>query len=164
MNRTTIDKIFYTFFICMIMEFCMAYYNYFFHTKAFLHEAFLLATIEFLPAFIIGFICEWFIVSKVAKRIYYFLSKEHFKKRNIAIINEVLIAIGMISVFTIYGAILHNGESTFTLSSFLIDYFKNAIFGIPFFLFVVHPIALRLAKKCGKVTNSVYNRNKKKQK
>lgn len=149
----TADKLLYTFFICMIMEFFMAYYNYFFHTDAFLHEAFLLAVLEFLPAFIIGFICEWFIISKVAKKIYYYLIKEHFEKKNIAIINEVLIAIGMISVFTIYGAILHNGESSFKFSVFFVDYLKNAIFGIPFFLLVVHPIALRLVKKCRKEKN-----------
>lgn len=144
MNYTLQEKLLYTFLICAIMEFSMAYYNYFFHTDAFLHEAFLLAALEFLPAFLIGFICEWYLVSRIAKRIAKALHRERFKDKSIILINEAFIALGMVIIISIYGAILHNDGTHEFWMTLMVNFLKNILFGIPFFLIVVGPSARKL--------------------
>lgn len=128
------------------MEFILAYYNYFFHTEAFLDEAFLLACAEFIPAFIVSVICEWFLVSRVAKKIASYLHKKHFSAHNIIHINELMISIGMMVVISAYGTYLHfDNENIFLL--FGENFIKNAIFGIPLFMIVISPICREIIKK-----------------
>ncbi|NBK98328.1 MAG: hypothetical protein EOM50_09945, partial [Erysipelotrichia bacterium] len=136
------EKLIYTLIVCFVMEFLMAYYNYFFHTDAFLDEAFILACIEFVPAFIIGVLCEYFLISNPAKKIAKYLHKKHFNHKNIIHINEMMIVIGMMLVISIFGAIYHQEGIKHTLLYTIInDFFKNAIFGIPLFMLVVSPAA-----------------------
>ncbi len=124
------------------MEFIMAYYNYFFHTSAFLDEAFWLACVEFIPAFITGVICEWFIVSRIAKRVAKCLCKKKVLERNIIHVNEFIIALGMMCVISLFGMLYHSDEiSPFFIRDFLVDFVKNGIVGIPLFLLVVSPLA-----------------------
>lgn len=144
MDLTKKEKIYYTIFICFAMEFIMAFYNRFFHTDAFLDEAFVLACLEFIPAFIVGVICEWFIVSKLAKRAAYYLHHKHLKNRNIIRINEFFIAVGMMLVIAIYGALLHSSSNTNIFILIGIDFIKNAIFGIPLFMTLISPLSRKL--------------------
>lgn len=147
MKFTWKEKLQYTFIICFLMEFLMAYYNYFFHTDAFLHEAFVLACIEFVPAFLIGFLCELLFVSHIAKKVALFLHREHFSHRNVIRVNEFLIALGMMVVFSVYGALLHNGGEHINFVLLIIkDFIKNAIVGIPLFMFLVSPLARRMIR------------------
>lgn len=139
MYFTKKEKFYYTLMICFSMEFILAYYNYLFHTEAFLDEAFLLACAEFIPAFIVGVICEWFLVSRVAKKISNYLHCKHFNDHNIIHINELMISIGMVTIISVYGTILHyDGSDTILL--FIDNFFKNAIVGIPLFMFFISPL------------------------
>lgn len=148
MNYNTKEKLIYTLLICFIMEFLMAYYNYLFHTDAFLDEAFLLACIEFVPAFIVGVICEWFLISNPAKKIAKYLHKRHFHDKDIIRINELMIAIGMMVVISIFGAMYHSKDiGGYMLLTLINDFFKNAIFGIPVFMLVISPFARKLTYK-----------------
>lgn len=144
MNLTKQEKIYYTILICFSMEFIMVFYNRFFHTDAFLDEAFMLACLEFIPAFIVGVICEWFIISKLAKRIAYYLHNKHLKNRNIIRINEFFIAVGMMLVIAVYGALLHSNSDTNLIILIGIDFIKNAIFGIPLFMLLVSPLSRKI--------------------
>lgn len=148
------EKLIYTFIICFVMEFVMAYYNYFFHTDAFLDEAFLLACLEFIPAFIVGVICEWFIISRYAKALAKQLHRFHRPHRDIFLVNEFLIAIGMMLVISLFGAIYHSYDFHILamLSLIINDFFKNAVFGIPLFMFAVSPLARWLTYKITKET------------
>lgn len=146
MKFTKKEKILYTLIICLLMEFLMAYYNYFFHTDAFLHEAFLLACAEFVPAFVIGFTCEWLFVSRIAKKIAVFLHREHFQDKNIVHVNEFLLSIGMVLVISVYGALLHNTTKGCLLVLIMKDFIKNAVVGIPLFVFGIGPFARWLIK------------------
>lgn len=151
------EKLIYTLLICFIMEFVMAYYNYFFHTDAFLDEAFLLACMEFIPAFIVGVIAEWFIVSKYAKKVSKYLHAKHFEKHNIIRINEFFIALGMVVVISVFGYLYHrNDTDTFFLVVLWYDFLKNAIFGIPLFMLVISPFA---RNRAAKITNRKYEKD-----
>lgn len=127
----------------------MAYYNYFFHTDAFLDEAFVLACMEFIPAFIVGFACEWFFVSKAAKKTAHYFHKKHFKDINIIHINEFFIVIGMMFIISIFGAIYHFEKASILSFLTLItrDFIKNAVIGIPLFMFIVSPLTRKIVHK-----------------
>lgn len=147
-NYNTKEKLIYTLIICFVMEFLMAYYNYLFHTDAFLDEAFLLACLEFVPAFIVGVICEWFLISNPAKKTAKYLHKKHFQDKDIIRINELMIAIGMMVVISIFGAIYHSNDiEGYVIFTLINDFFKNAIFGIPVFMLLISPLARKLTYK-----------------
>ena len=139
------EKMLYTLIICFAMEFIMAYYNYFFHTSAFLDEAFWLACIEFVPAFLVGVICEWFIISKMAKFVAKKMDKRNIAQCHVIRVNEFIIAIGMMCVISVFGMLYHSDElSSFLLKDFIVDFMKNAIVGIPVFMLFISPIARKL--------------------
>lgn len=141
MYYTGKEKRIYTFTVCFAMEFLMAFYNAFFHTDAFLDEAFILACLEFIPAFIVGVCCEWLIIAKVAKKVALYLHAKHFKNRDIIHINELMISIGMMIVISLFGLIYHyKGYDDPLLLLFCMDFFKNAIIGIPLFMFAISPL------------------------
>lgn len=148
MDYSKKEKMIYTLILCLVMEFFMAFYNNFFHTDAFLDEAFLLACVEFVPAFLCGFFCEWFLISKPAKKLAYFLHQNHFQDHNIIHINEFLIAIGMMIVISLFGACYHADHET--ISGFfqlvVVDFFKNAVVGIPLFMLLVSPLARKIVQ------------------
>lgn len=151
MEYTTKEKMIYTLIICFAMEFLMAYYNYFFHTSAFLDEAFLLACIEFIPAFVVGVICEWFIISRIAKKITKCLRKKQVDETTIIHVNEFVIATGMMCVISIFGMLYHSNElSSFFIFDFIVDFIKNGVVGIPLFMLVVSPFAQKLIRKMAK--------------
>lgn len=149
MNYAKKEKLIYTLLICIVMEFSMAYYNYLFHTDAFLDEAFILACMEFIPAFIVGFTCEWLFISHTAKKIAHYLHHKHLKDINIIHINEFFIVSQMMIIISIFGAIYHfNHETIFTFIALIInDFIKNAVVGIPLFMFVVSPFTRKIVHK-----------------
>lgn len=140
MNFNKKEKLYYTLLTVSIMEFIMAFYNLYFHHDYFLDDAFILAMIEFIPAFFVGLISEWFFVSKTAKKIAQYLHQHHLSDYNIVLINEIFIAIGMVIIISLFGIVYHGG------GNFIRNFINNAVVGIPLFTIVVSPMSMEIVE------------------
>lgn len=140
-------KLIYTMLIVFMNESLLAIYNSVLNTDAFLSDSLEAAFSEIIPAYVFGFIFEYFIVSHIVERIIEFIETNTKLKKGEKYFDETIMALGCVLVVTFYGLTLHHGFSSFSLTSYLNEFILNAIFMVPVFIFIVDPIAIKVIEK-----------------
>lgn len=113
MDKMPINKkehLVYTFFMVLFMASIMTSYNVILH-NGFSIESIKVAWQIFPFTFVTAFLCEWFIVGKLATRLSHKLLKENdllFKK---LLVTSMCFVTGMVVLMSFFGPLLSNGFS-----------------------------------------------------
>lgn len=140
-------KLVYTLLVVFMNETALALYNAILKTDAFLHDAINSALVEIIPAFIVGVIIEYLIVSRVMEFIADELKHRGLVDKNHKYIDEILLSLGMVLVVTSYGLLVHGGIEKIGLKLFVDNLLINIVFAIPFFILFIHPVTIKLMNK-----------------
>ncbi|MDS0525627.1 DUF2798 domain-containing protein [Clostridium sp. SHJSY1] len=147
MPQTKKESFIYTIMMCAFMVFFMSIYNVFLHTGSFSIETIKNALDEFLLTYIIGMICDWFIVSRPAKGVAFkFLNENDKKIKKILLISSCMVC-GMVLCMSLYGSILNVGFTLDLPRTYLIAIGMNVIVALPLQLIIAGPIIRFLFSK-----------------
>lgn len=139
MGRNKKEAILFTFIMCALMVLGMSIYN------VVLMEGWSGSVIKdvligYLPAFIVAFILDVFVVGKVAKGIAYKLVKDNDPMIKKIMLISFFMVTGMVLFMSFYGAVLHVGFSAELPIAYLSAIGKNFIFALPLQIILVGPL------------------------
>lgn len=139
MGRNKKEAILFTFIMCALMVLGMSIYN------VVLMEGWSGSVIKdvligYLPAFIVAFILDVFVVGKVAKGIAYKLVKDNDPMIKKIMLISFFMVTGMVLFMSFYGAVLHVGFSAELPMAYLSAIGKNFIFALPLQIILVGPL------------------------
>lgn len=137
------ESLIFTIFMCAFMVFWMSVYNVSLHlglnTSA-IKEAWL----GFPIAYLFAILCDWIIVSKIAK----FLAFKIVSYQSKAIVKVIAISFfmvcGMVLLMSLYGAIEQNGLTSNLLEVYLMNVGRNFIVALPLQLLIAGPFIRRV--------------------
>lgn len=148
------ESLIFTVIMCAFMVFIMSVYNIVLY-QGFSVNAIQKAWMGFPLAYIVGILCDWFIVSKLAKTIAFKIAKPGDKKL-IFIIPTGMVC-GMVILMSLYGAIEHVGISKMTLMVWVLNIPKNFVMALPLQLIIVGPTVRYLFRKTFPIGTIVVN-------
>ncbi|WP_340008076.1 DUF2798 domain-containing protein [Paenibacillus sp. FSL K6-0276] len=96
--------------------------------------------IGYIPAFIVAFILDVFVVGKVAKEIAHKLVKENDPMIKKIMFISFFMVTGMVLFMSFYGAVLHVGFSSELTMAYLSAIGKNFIVALPLQIILVGPL------------------------
>nr|WP_321291719.1 DUF2798 domain-containing protein [uncultured Trichococcus sp.] len=138
------ESLIYTVLMCFFMIFWMSIYNVSREMGTLSLESVKVAWMGMPIAYAIGFICDWFIVSKIAKKIAfnYLLTPNSSQIRKVSTISCCMV-IPMAILMSMFGAVellLRSGEWNNFLVIWLGNIIANLILALPLQLIVAGPI------------------------
>lgn len=140
MPTTKKESLVFTIIMCAFMVFVMSVYNVSVHSGGFSKDVITEALVGFPLAFIVGMICDWFIVSKPAKALAFKFIKKEDKQIKIAIFISTFMVCGMVLCMSMFRA-LHNIELISDLpSAYIRALGMNFIVALPLQLLIAGPI------------------------
>lgn len=144
------ESFIYTIMMCFFMVLWMSIYNVALHKRGLSIEIIKEGWLGFPIAYVFAILCDWFIVSKVAKKIAfgYLLKKDSsmFKK---TIIVSICMVIPMVVIMSLYGAFVvsrHNGMSNLFFI-WMSNIPLNFIMALPLQILLAGPIVRFLFRK-----------------
>lgn len=142
----------YTVLMCAFMVFFMSVYN------IAMMEGLSWMTIKsawmgFPLAYVVGILCDWFLVSSLAKKIANKIVGE--KKKRLIIAIPCCMVCGMVVLMSLFGALQHVGFHSGILSAWLHNIPLNAIAALPLQLIFAGPIVRRAFRKLFPVGETV---------
>lgn len=140
------ESLIFTILMCSFMVIVMSVYN------VGLHDGFSIETIKkawvgFPLAFIIAGICDWFIVSKVGKKIAFKIVKPTDKVIKQVLVISTCMVCGMVILMSLYGAIEGVGFSKLTLLAWMQNIPRNFIVAWPLQIIIAGPIVRFVFRK-----------------
>lgn len=144
-------KLEYTILIVIMNESLLAIYNSLLKTEGFLTDHLQEAMLELIPAILFGVVVEYLLLSKIIKKLSLEMKKTGHITTKSKYFDEVLLSIGMSLVVTIYGTFLHAGNHSVDWGLFVEHFLLNIIFAVPVFIFIIHPIAVKIMLKLHEV-------------
>lgn len=105
------EHLVYTFFMVLFMSAVMTSYNVILH-HGFSVESLKIAWLMFPFTFVIAFLCEWFLVGKLAMRCAHKLLKKDDVIIKKILITALFFVSGMVVLMSFFGPLLSNGLST----------------------------------------------------
>ncbi len=139
MPTTKKESLVFTIIMCAFMVFVMSVYNVSVHSGGFSKDVIMDALVGFPLAFIVGMICDWFIVSKPAKAIAFKFIKEGDKQIKIAILISTFMVCGMVLCMSMFGAIHNVGLTKDLPSAYITGIGMNFIVALPLQLLIAGP-------------------------
>lgn len=114
MNKMPVNKkehLVYTFFMVLFMASVMTSYNVLLH-NGFSVESLKIAWLMFPFTFVIAFLCEWFLVGKLAMKLSHKFLKEDDLLIKKILITALFFVTGMVTLMSFFGPLLSNGFTT----------------------------------------------------
>lgn len=140
------ESLIYTVLMCSFMVFIMSVYNISLY-EGFSGESIQKAWMGFPLAFVVAFICDWFLVSGPAKRFAFrFLKPEDAVIKKIILISSCMIC-GMVVLMSLYGAFENVGISRHILLAWVKNIGKNLIMALPLQLLIAGPFIRFIFRK-----------------
>ncbi|MBD7913185.1 DUF2798 domain-containing protein [Clostridium cibarium] len=147
MPQTKKESLIYTVMMCAFMVFFMSIYNVFLRTGSLSIETINSVLDEFILTYIIGIICDWFIVSGPAKGIAFkFIKKEDKPVKKIVLISSWMVC-GMVLCMSLYGSIMNVGVTSELPKTYITAIGFNIIMALPLQLIIAGPIIRFLFSK-----------------
>lgn len=139
MGRNKKEALLFTFIMCALMVLGMSIYN------VALMEGWSSTLVKgvvigYVPAFIVAFILDVFVVGKVAKGIAHKLVKENDPMIKKIMFISFFMVTGMVLFMSFYGAVLHVGFSSELPMAYLSAIGKNFIVALPLQIILVGPL------------------------
>jgi hypothetical protein len=140
------ESLIYTVLMCSFMVFIMSVYNVSLH-EGFSGESIQKAWLGFPLAFIIAFICDWFIISGPAKKLaFQILKPEDIVIKKVIIISSCMVC-GMVIMMSLFGAVENAGVSSGILLAWLQNIPRNLILAFPLQILIAGPIVRFLFRR-----------------
>lgn len=139
MGRNKKEAMLFTFIMCALMVLGMSIYNVVL-LEGWSGSVFKEVVIGYLPAFIVAFILDVFVVGKVAKGIAHKLIKDNDPMIKRIMCISFFMVTGMVLFMSFYGALLHVGFSSDLPMAYLSAIGKNFIFALPLQIILVGPL------------------------
>lgn len=139
MPTTKKESLVFTIIMCAFMVFCMSIYNVSVHSGGFSRDVIIESLMGFPLAFIVGMICDWFIVSKPAKAIAFKFIKKEDKQIKIAILISTFMVCGMVLCMSMFGTIHNVGLTKDLPSAYITGIGMNVIVALPLQLLIAGP-------------------------
>ncbi|MDH6370429.1 sterol desaturase/sphingolipid hydroxylase (fatty acid hydroxylase superfamily) [Paenibacillus sp. PastF-3] len=139
MGRNKKEALLFTFIMCALMVLGMSIYN------VALMEGWSGTLVKdviigYIPAFVIAFILDVFVVGKVAKGIAYKLVKENDPMIKKIMFISFFMVTGMVLFMSFYGAVLHVGFTSELPMAYLSAIGKNFMVALPLQILLVGPL------------------------
>lgn len=142
------ESLIYTVMMCFFMVFWMGTYNVILQYGTFNLEVLIASWIGFPIAYVFAMICDWFIVSKLAKGVAFkFLVKPQDSMIKKIICISCCMAIPMVIIMSLYGAVegaFHTGNWSTIFMGWIINIPRNFIMAIPLQLLIAGPIVRKV--------------------
>ncbi len=157
MNKMPINKtehLVYTFLMVLFMASVMTTYNVVLH-KGLSVESLKIAWLMFPFTFVVAFLCEWFLVSKLAMKLAHkFLKEEDVLLKKI-LITALCFVTGMVVLMSFLGPLIANGPSSDLIEIGVKGIPMNFAMAFPLYLenFFQSELLLFLIKRHNKVLN-----------
>ncbi len=139
MNKMPVNKsehLVYTFLMVVFMAAVMTAYNVLMH-RGFSAESLKLAWLTFPFTFLTAFLCEWFLVGKLAMKLSHkFLKEEDLVVKKV-LVTALFFVIGMVVLMSFFGPLISTGLS----SDLLVIWAK----GIPMNFAIAYPLQVLIA-------------------
>lgn len=132
------ESLVFTIFMCAFMVFWMSVYNVSLHMGVSM-EAVKQAWIGFPIAYLFAILCDWVIVSKMAKVLAFKVVSYDSKPINKIIAISSFMVCGMVILMSLYGAVEQVGFSSATLMAWLTNIPRNFIVALPLQLIIAGP-------------------------
>lgn len=132
------ESLVFTIFMCAFMVFWMSVYNVSLH-MGFSMDAIKQAWIGFPIAYLFAILCDWIIVSKVAKGLAFKVVSYDSKPISKIIAISSFMVCGMVILMSLYGAVEQVGFSSVTLIAWLTNIPRNFIVALPLQLIIAGP-------------------------
>ncbi|MNO27602.1 hypothetical protein D3C76_174800 [compost metagenome] len=139
MGRNKKEALLFTFIMCALMVLGMSIYNVAL-MEGWSGTLVKNVVIGYVPAFIVAFILDVFVVGKVAKGIAHKLVKEKDPMIKKIMFISFFMVTGMVLLMSLYGAILHVGFSSELPMAYLSAIGKNFIVALPLQILFVGPL------------------------
>lgn len=145
------ESLIYTVLMCFFMVFWMSIYNVSRGMGTISSESVKIAWMEMPIAYSVGFVCDWFIVSGIAKKLTfnYLLTPQSSNMRKVTTISCCMVFL-MAIFMSMFGAVelsLQSGEWNNLLVIWLKNIFANLILALPLQLIVAGPIIRLIFRK-----------------
>lgn len=139
MGRNKKEALLFTFIMCALMVLGMSIYN------VALMEGWSGTLVKdviigYVPAFVVAFILDVFVVGKVAKGIAHKLVKENDPMIKKIMFISFFMVTGMVLFMSLYGALLHVGFTSALPMAYLSAIGKNFIVALPLQILLVGPL------------------------
>lgn len=148
------QSVVYTIMMCAVMVMWMSVYNVSLNMGRVSTTALVAALAGFPMGYVVGMICDWFVVSGPAKRFAFrFLASEDSTPRRKIVAISCSMVIGMVTLMSLYGALEVAAQSGFSagatgvLGTWLHNIPLNLVMALPFQLLVAGPVVRRLFSK-----------------
>jgi hypothetical protein len=142
------ESLIYTFIMCFTMVFWMSMYNVTLHTGSFSLDVVREAWIGFPIAYIFAMLCDWFLVSGLAKGFAFkFLVKPDSSPLKKVIAVSCCMVVPMVIIMSMYGAVeicTKTGAWNTLLIIWLTNIPKNFIMALPFQLIIAGPLVRKV--------------------
>lgn len=138
------ESFIYTVLMCAFMVFFMSVYNIA-RMDGISWMTIKSAWLGFPIAYIVGILCDWFIVSGPAKKLAFKMVGD--KKHLLIIAIPGCMVCGMVVLMSLYGAIEHNGLQAGTVTAWLKNIPWNFIAALPLQFILAGPIIRRTFRK-----------------
>jgi hypothetical protein len=140
MGENRKERLIFTMIMCAFMVYTMSVYNIILYRGSFSFEVIRDAAFGFIPAFLCGIICDWFIVARPAKAVAFrFLKPEDLPIKKILTISFFMVS-GMVLCMSMYGAIRNVGVNKHLPMAYLSGIPKNFIVALPLQILIGGPL------------------------
>ncbi len=139
MPKTKKESFIFTLMMCAFMVLFMSIYNVGLH-MGFSREMLREVVVGFPIAYVVALVCDWFIVSKTAKKIAFSIVKPHSAPlKKIMAISSCMVC-GMVILMSLYGAVEAVGFSKQLFAVWIKNIPVNFVMALPLQLLVAGPI------------------------
>ncbi|MDB0441173.1 DUF2798 domain-containing protein [Clostridioides difficile] len=140
------ESLIFTVLMCAFMVFFMSIYNITLH-EGLSSETVKNAWMSFPLAYIVGMVFDWFIVSKIAKKIAFCIVNPESRQIAKAIVISSCMVCGMVICMSLFGAIESVGFSSTILFVWIVNIFNNFIVALPLQLLIAGPLVRFVFRK-----------------
>lgn len=145
------ESLIYTVMMCCFMVLWMSIYNVSLHMNGLTVESIKEGWLGFPIAFIFAICCDWFLVSKYAKKFAFtYLVKPDSSNKRKVIVVSVSMVLPMVFIMSLYGAVEVCRQSGIWSNLFFIwmtNIPKNLIMALPLQLLIAGPIVRKIFRK-----------------
>lgn len=148
------QSVVYTIMMCAVMVMWMSIYNVSLNMGGVSVAALLAALAGFPAGYVVGMLCDWFVVSGPAKRFAFrFLVSEDSSARRMIVAISSSMVVGMVTLMSLYGAFEVGMQSGFAagatgvLAMWLHNIPLNFVMALPFQLLVAGPLVRKAFSK-----------------
>lgn len=145
------ESLIYTVMMCCFMVLWMSIYNVSLHSNGLTVESIREGWLGFPLAFVFAMCCDWFIVSKYAKKVaFQFLLKADSSNKRKIIVVSLCMVVPMVFIMSLFGAVEVSRKSGIWSNLFFLwmtNIPKNVIMALPLQLFIAGPIVRRIFRK-----------------